>query len=257
MPYSCSAAMVDEFIAQKATSPTLTLVPDSIYLDDIRTFSRYYIADVYFRTLDGVQYLCRSINRHGASTIKLNINDDSYRMEKPAGYPLFTFDSRLYLRNGERLDYEYIVYAHENRFEETLSDSEVFSLSRYSSSSDVNEKDSNGKYPVLHVFSLNEDLSSTLESIGFDTNFSKNESLFDSDIVSDNVARLEWKLRSLVEQESIKEEQINFSASFYKSTMYTSYNCAGNNLNTYYNTAYVDDLSMMRRWFHAVFPDWS
>ena len=243
---SPSSANIEEFIDAKNTWPGAIISPDSTSLSNIHTFSRFYEAKIDFQTLDGNQYMCQLYNFNSSNYLTLYANYANYILEKNLGYPLFTFDARLNIYNGEIIDYQYIYYPHDNWYEDDMDNSEVFINQPYSDKSKVNEK-IDGKYSVYHVFSLDENLSDALEKIGFDTQFDRNQALFDQDIAN-YVTSIQWKLRSRLSKTSF------YAAAEYQSDLYCS---CSNDFSDYYNEMVNSyDLDGMIDWVDIVFPGW-
>lgn len=255
---SGSAGNITEFIEAKNYPPAAVIVPDTIYIDGMTThhYARFYRAKIYFKTLDGELHDCRTDNYNSSTAFRIWINNNEHNnyllIEKPNDRGLFTFDARIRMYNGEILDYAYISYPYDGWEEETLTTSIIFSLDRYSSADTVNTK-INGKYPVFHIFSLSEELSSALEFAGFNTEFSKNEDLFDSSIVSNNIRNMEWKFRSRIDRENYFTASYN--TKFNDDVIYCS--------STYDTTSYSNsvsecvDLYNLDAWIDDVFPGWT
>jgi len=236
---------IDEFIEAKNTFPGAIISPDSVIAKKITTYANFNMTEFNFQTLNGAKYECRTNNRNGSTVVILWINDGGYILDKNDGDPLFTFDARLNLSNSEILDYQYIYYVGGDWFDETLTDSVLLTTSRYQSASEVNTK-IGGKYPVFHVFSLDEDLSNALETIGFDTQFSKNQTLFDE---LGFVSKVQWKLRSRINTTTY------FAAASYKSDLYKSTSDGYSGF--YSQVENTSDLAGMVTWVNGVFPGWT
>lgn len=236
---------IDEFIEAKNTWPGGIISPDSVIAKKITTYSKFNLTEFEFKTLNGAKYECRTNNINGANIVMLWINDMMNILDKNDGDPLFTFDARLNLSNSEIVDYQYIYYIGGNWIDETLTDSVLLTTERYQSASEVNTK-IDGKYPIFHVFSLDENLSNALEAIGFDTQFSKNQALFDE---LGFVSKVQWKLRSRIDATTY------FAAASYKSDLYRS---SSDNISNFYNSVEnVEDLTGMVSWINSVFPGWT
>ena len=236
---------IDEFISAKNTWPGAIISPDSVLPKRIITYVRFNMTEFNFRTLNGAKYSCKTNNQNKSSIVMLWINDGNYILDKNSGDPLFTFDARINLSNSEILDYQYIYYVGGSWFDETLKDSVLLTTKRYQSASEVNTK-IDGKYPIFHVFSLDENLSEALGKIGFDTQFAKNQALFDE---LKFVSKVQWKLRSRIDTKSY------FAAASYQSDLFT---CSSDGFSTYYNKVEVNsDLTGMTSWVEDVFPGWT
>jgi len=245
-----SAANITEFIDAKSYPPEGVIVPDATNADKMKHYARFFRAEINFRTLDGQSYICKTDNYNASSYFRIWANDTYILIEKPNNRGLFTFDARIRLFNNEKLDYSYISYPLDGWEDESMNTSTIFSLDRYPSAAAVNTKIA-GKYPIFHVFSLNEKLSNALESAGFSTDFSANQALFDATVVSLNVRSVEWKFRSRVDKETY------FTASYNVKYNDDVRYCASDDKDLYQNAVSTsDDLYDLDTWVDDVFPGW-
>jgi hypothetical protein len=245
-------ANIDEFIEVRGYDAGWIINPDSIYIKD-RTrinYNFFWSAPIQFQMLSGEDYECKTPNYHGASKIILFINDTNYLLEPPNDHGLFTFDAHLILSNNELIEYKFISYPYQSVSLVGLTLSPTFGLSYYTDSSGVNNKDDNGKYSIYHAFSLNSDLSDILETAGFATYFSRNQELFDSSVISNNIKSIEWKLRSRVNSTEF------YAASSYRATQAISSPRFDDRSLYAGKVSSASDLGGMTDWIERVFPGW-
>ena len=247
-----SAANITEFIDAKSYPPEGVIVPDTVYTDKMQHYARFFRSEVHFKTLNGQAHYCKTDNYNNSSNFRIWANDTYILIDKPNNRGLFTFDARIKLFNGEKLDYAYISYPFDGWENESMTTSTLFSLARYPSAASVNTKIA-GKYPIFHIFSLNEKLSNALESAGFSTDFADNVALFDASVVTSNVRTIEWKFRSRVDKETYFTASYN--AKYNADVLYCS---SSVDMDSYQNAVSTsEDLYDLDTWVDDVFPGWT
>ena len=245
-----NTANIDEFIEVYGFHPGWIISPDSLFVKERINYGNFWSGPVEFQMMSSEEYGGKSPNYHGSSKLVLLINDQNYILEPPNDNGLFTFDAHIILKNNELIEYKFISYPYQSLELVGLTLSSTFGLSYYTNSSGVNNKDDNGKYPIYHLFSLNSDLSDILETAGFATYFSRNQSLFDSGIVTNNIKSIEWKLRSRVNSTEY------FAASSYRSEQFISSPRFDDNALYAGKVTSASDMSGMTDWVERVFPGW-